>query len=120
MNKNKTISSREIKLLSISVFTLGLILLIYATHTFTPDIIPIKTIDETFQGDYLSVCGTVIDIRTSAKNTFITLESEKASIDSIFFDTIRHITINSHVCITGKIEIYKGTVEIIGDRIIEQ
>ncbi|MCK5593653.1 MAG: hypothetical protein KAI18_00260 [Candidatus Aenigmarchaeota archaeon] len=120
MGPNKTIRSREIKYLSFAITILGLIILIQATNTFTPDTILIKNIDETFQGDYISTCGTVIDIRTSTKNTFITLESEKASIDSIFFDTLRHITINSHVCITGKIEIYKGTVEIIGDRIIEQ
>ncbi len=120
MNKNKTIHSREITLLSMSIFIIGILILISTTHTFTPKTILIKNIDETFQGDYISTCGKITNIKTSTKNTFIIIESEKTSIDSVFFETIKNLTTNSYVCITGKIEIYKGTVEIIGDTITKQ
>ncbi|NOQ55249.1 MAG: hypothetical protein GQ477_00420 [Nanohaloarchaea archaeon] len=120
MDPNKTISSRELKYLSFAITLLGLIILIHATDTFTPETIQIKYIDESFQGKYISACGTVTDIRTSKQNTFITLESEKTTISAVFFETIKYIQLNNNLCIQGRIEIYKGTVEIIGDKIIKQ
>ncbi|MBW6461711.1 MAG: hypothetical protein K0B07_01555 [DPANN group archaeon] len=119
MKQNRTISSRDIIYLSFTITLLGLILLVYATNTFTPEITQIKYIDESFQGKYVFICGTVKNIKTIGQNTIITLESENVQINSIFFDTKQNIKLNNNICIKGRLEIYKNTIEILGDKITE-
>ena len=112
-----TITSRELKWISLIISVAGMIILSYSANTYTPEEIHIKDIDESIQGQYVLVCGNIIDYRVSGRNTFMQIKDSYGSIDVIFFEEIDSIKKNNYVCIKGIIEIYKGKIEILGKSI---
>ena len=117
MFKNKTITSRELKKISLIISIIGMIILSYSTDTYYPEQKNINDIDEDLQGQYILVCGIVKDLRQAGKNTFMQIEDKDKSIDIVFFEKIDSIKDNSEICIKGVVGIYKGKVEILGKSI---
>ncbi len=117
MAKNKTITSRELKKISLMISIIGMIILLYSADTYYPEQKNINDIDESLQGQYILICGIVKDLRQAGSNTFIQIKDKDGSIDVVFFEKIDSIKDNSNICIKGIVGIYKGKVEILGKSI---
>ncbi|MEA2004554.1 MAG: OB-fold nucleic acid binding domain-containing protein [archaeon] len=117
MFNNTTITSRELKRISLIISFIGIIILSYSAKTYSPKQTDIKDIDESIQGQYILVCGTVKGQREAGKNTFMQIEDNYRSIDVVFFKRISNIKDNDDICIKGIVEIYKGKIEILGKSI---
>ncbi|MEA3229624.1 MAG: OB-fold nucleic acid binding domain-containing protein [archaeon] len=122
MQTNRHIGSRELKIISLSISIMGIIILAYSTEMHNPQQIQIKDITENMQGDCILVCGIVKKSRNSNNMLFMELESNKESIDIIFFNIKNERTIPKYteLCVKGTVEIYKEKTEIIGKKIIEK
>ncbi|MCK5063382.1 MAG: hypothetical protein KAR23_05640 [Candidatus Aenigmarchaeota archaeon] len=117
MFNNTAITSRELKRISLIISFIGIIILSYSAKTYSPEQTDIKDIDESLQGQYILVCGTVKNPREAGRNTFMQIEDSYRSIDVVFFERISNIKDNNDICIKGIVEIYKGKIEILGKSI---
>lgn len=120
MRTNKTLSSHELKTISLIITVVGLIILIHATKSYMPEELQIKDIDAHMEGQYVLICDKIQKLNTHTTNTFMTLGSDTATINTIFFKEIKNINYDKPICITGTITFYKNTLEIIGDTIKNQ
>lgn len=117
MTENKSITSRELKKISLIISVIGMIILSYSADTYYPEQKNINDIDENIQGQYILICGIVKDLRQAGSNTFIQIKDRNGTIDIVFFEKIDSIEDNSNICIKGVVGIYKGKVEILGKSI---
>lgn len=76
-------------------------------------------------GENVMVCGTVKSKSISPSGTaFLTLANGSASIRAVFFKNeareVENSSRGSKLCIKGNIQIYNGTLEIVGRKAIYQ
>ena len=65
----------------------------------------------------VSVNGTVAQPYSSKGNLFFTLESQKGSIKVADFDSKTAVNSSEKVSVTGRVTLYRGSLEIIAERI---
>ncbi len=117
MSTNRTIGSRELKIISLIISITGMVIIFISAKAYTPDYIEIKDIDASLQGQYILTCGTVTDTKETKNAVFITIVSKNRYINSIFFKKTITVKKGSEICIKGIVDIYNNNLEIIGKEI---
>ena len=83
--------------------------------------VKISEISREIAGENILVCGTVKSKSISqSENAFLVLSEEKSSISVVFFKNevgeVENISRGSKICVSGAVQTYNGTTEVIGRR----
>ncbi len=92
-----------------------ILLLIGMIYLTTLNEAEIKTINETKEGDYIRINGTITKCVNAEHLTIINLTDETGSIKTIFFGNENCIIGQAEV--TGRLNTYKQEKELIGARL---
>jgi len=103
----------------------GLSILFIGTNSTEAKKIDIKDIEKNNIGDFVSITGTVKSKYYNGEHMFFDLEESDKKIHVVFFkNTIEKNKINPEeirngdiIRVTGKIDIYKNKLEVIGQNI---
>lgn len=106
--------------LALSLAVLGIIVLFIVSYSYEAHAVKISEISEEIKGEHVIVCGR-IDSSYIAKNVLIFTINDGAKIKGVVFNPGREeyslIRKNSFVEIEGRVEIYKGELEIIAGKV---
>lgn len=102
-----------------SVF--GLIGLWLVTTTFSESV-TISSLNPDQTGSVVKVCGNIIyKVVSKAGHVFMKLSDDSGKIDIVVFNTsVERFEIpklNDYVCVTGRLELYEGRLEILPSKI---
>ncbi len=109
----------------IALSLLGIILIAVVDFKENVAITKISEITDRMAGESIIACGVVKSKSISPSQTaFITLTNESASIRTVFFkNELREVedsSRGSNLCVKGNIQVYNGTLEIVGRKVINQ
>lgn len=121
------IKDRQMILLSLSIFFIGLIF-VFIASSFKPGVVSISSIDYSFAGKYVSICGYTDSISSSPDGhvfaVFYDSGNQDSRISVVFFkDTAKAYDVMSYLenqgicCVSGSVDIYNGNLEIVADNI---
>lgn len=112
----------ETKLLRIclSVAAVGIISLFFLAETLEAKEIEISEITPEYIGQTISVSGAVSTITVREGMTFMTLEEEGESFPVVFFQDIEDVYLDEEVLVSGKIQEYKGRLQIVGEKYLQR
>lgn len=109
------------------VASLSLILLYFATIHSQPKTIGIENITKSLIGENIRTVATVDRVFYHKGHVFIILEHNGKRIKVVFFENIAkqfpelyNIEKGDSVEVVGKVEEYKGELELIGKRLIDK
>jgi len=109
---------KETFLIKISLLTVivGIIVMYLSSRAFQPNRIKIEDISEKY--NYIKISGKITEVSTSKSGTtFLKIKDETGIIDAIIFKNsvknIDNIRAGQKVEVIGKVEKYKGKMEII-------
>ena len=110
---------KDSTLLKISLIwsTIGIFLLLFISEYTEPPKVKINNLEENL-GKKVTIEGKVLSFNSKQKVTFIEVEDNTGKINVITFDKINTIRKNTKVKITGKVELYKGNLELVANKII--
>jgi len=103
--------------LSLICSVLGLIML-YFVVSLELSVIPISEITKDSIGNKILVQGTVVSKYVSEKgHTFFNIDDGTGSIDVVMFNMLENMEEGRKVSVKGKVDEYKGKLEIIADSV---
>ncbi|MBI4021260.1 MAG: OB-fold nucleic acid binding domain-containing protein [Candidatus Aenigmarchaeota archaeon] len=71
-------------------------------------------------GQIVTVCGTVEGVKISKNNhTFFSVADEEGSIRVVAFNSSQLAPPTGPTCVTGRLNLYRGDLEIIADRLTD-
>ncbi len=100
----------------LGVAALGIISLFFLAKNLEAKEMSLSSITPEYIGQTVSVSGTVS--KSSVKNgmTFMTLEEEGEMFPVVFFQEIDDIFSGEELVVSGKVQEYKGRLQIVGER----
>ncbi len=108
----------ETKLLRIclGIAALGIVSLFFLSHNLEAKEIEISLITPDYVGQTISVSGTVSKISLGDGMTFITLEDDGELFPVVFFQEISDVFSGDKISVSGKVQEYKGRLQIVGEK----
>lgn len=100
----------------LGVATVGIISLFFLSETLEAKEMGISEITPEYIGQTVSVLGTISKIAMSNGMTFITLEEKEELFPVVFFQEIEDISSEDEILVSGKVQEYKGKLQIVGER----
>lgn len=103
---------------SLTISLTGLLSLFLIASNINFDATPIGEISKDDTGRGLKACGSIEDKFTSSENhTFFTLVDKSGEIEIVVFSSTRAAVGTGQVCVTGKVDLYEGDLEIIAKEV---
>lgn len=103
------------KLYKISVFlsVIGLTLMYASSLYLTNDRVDIGEIERSWSGKNVKITGEIISYTESGDHAFMDVSDSTGNITVVNFDHRKSFEQGDRVNVTGHVEIYQGTLEII-------
>src|SRR3989338_7899306 len=110
----------ETKLLRICllVAALGIVSLFFLSENLEAKEVGISSITPDYVGQTVSVLGTVSKISIGNGMTFITLEDDGELFPVVFFQEIEDVLSEEKITVSGKVQEYKGKLQIVGEKYV--
>lgn len=95
---------------------LGIVFLLIISRYSTPNQVDIGSLENKL-GKTVVVQGKVSEFTSTPEVTFMTLQDETGKVKVVSFKRVPDIENKARAEITGKVELYKGELEIIAEKI---
>ena len=102
--------------ISLLVSIIGLVALFLIANSIVFEKVLIEDIMPDDIGRGIKACGEVENKFTSKKgHTFFDLNDESGGIKVVVFNSTQTEDPGNNICVTGRVDLYKGEIEIIAD-----
>ncbi len=106
--------------LSLTVSLSGLAFMALLSTTLETPTTPLKSITPNSIGRAVKLCGHAYEIFTSKKgHTFFSLRDETGTIRAVRFNTTSAQISPGPLCLIGRIDVYKGELELIVSGVVD-
>jgi DNA/RNA endonuclease YhcR with UshA esterase domain len=104
--------------IAMAVALLGLVALFVLAENVEVDMVPVDSITDEFVGQRVTVQGSVFDVRVMDDLTMFHVQGHNSvgSILVVIFDIVSLIE-GDRVVVSGTVKDYKGTIEIVGEKV---
>ncbi len=102
--------------ISLAWSLIGIFALILIASYSAPEQIKIKDLESNV-GKTVLLQGEVLKVSAAESATFIDLADDSGKITVVAFDKVQNITERNIVTVKGKVQIYKGNLELIASEI---
>lgn len=116
------INDSKIKKISLVITVIGLVM-IYAASTYTTNVMQIKDITRSSQGQIIGINGTVTSFSTTNGNIFMNVDDGSGNMTVVMFErTARNQDIyklkeGDNIEVHGQVNVYKNELEIIANSV---
>lgn len=108
---------RDLYKISLVMAVIGLSMMYASSLYIQIEEVNVSEIERSWQGKNVIVQGEAVNVTESEGHLFFDLKDEESSILIVDFDSIKEVSEGEKVEVTGKVEIYRGEIEIIAEQI---
>jgi RecJ-like exonuclease len=110
-----------IKVGSFVLIIIGLFALFIIDYFYTPHKVSISDLDFIDLGRYVHIDGIVENLRINGSMVLFRVRDSSGSINVVIFrHNKENISINDHVEVFGRVSQYKGSLQIISEKIVRK